>query len=79
MHCCHRIQRQEPLDCFAQRLESAAQAIPVIGAVGGAAVNYAFTEYFQDMTRGHFIMRRLERAYGEEIIQAEYMRMAEYL
>lgn len=54
-----------------------AQALPIIGAVGGAAVNYAFIQHFQDMARGHFIVRRLERTYGEEIIQAEYMRMAE--
>jgi hypothetical protein len=25
----------------------AAQAVPVIGALGGAAVNYAFIEHFQ--------------------------------
>jgi hypothetical protein len=53
-----------------------AQALPVIGAVGGAAVNYAFIEHFQDMARGHFIVRRLERAYGEQFIQTEYKRIA---
>ena len=29
--------------------KAAAQAVPVIGALGGAAVNYAFIEHFQDM------------------------------
>ena len=29
----------------------AAQALPVFGALGGAAVNYAFIEHFQDVAR----------------------------
>src|SRR5262245_5894011 len=40
----------------------AAQAIPLVGALGGAAVNYAFIEHFQEVARGHFAVRRLERA-----------------
>jgi hypothetical protein len=27
----------------------AAQAVPVIGAIGGAAVNYAFIDHFQEI------------------------------
>jgi EcsC protein family len=50
----------------------AAQALPVVGALGGAAVNYAFMEHFQDVARGHFTVRRLERLYGEEMIRAAY-------
>jgi len=52
-----------------------AQAIPVIGALGGAAVNYAFIEHFQDIARGHFIVRRLERSYGKELVRTEYERL----
>ena len=52
-----------------------AQAIPVIGALGGAAVNYAFIEHFQDIARGHFIVRRLERTYGKDVVRAEYERL----
>jgi hypothetical protein len=52
-----------------------AQAIPVIGALGGAAVNYAFIEHFQDVARGHFIVRRLERSYGKDLVRAEYERL----
>jgi hypothetical protein len=55
----------------------AAQALPIVGAVGGAVVNYAFMEHFQDMARGHFVVRRLERAYGEKFIKAEYKRLAQ--
>lgn len=53
----------------------AAQAIPVIGAVGGAAVNYAFIEHFQDTARAHFTVRRLERIYGKEVVRDEYERL----
>ena len=52
-----------------------AQAIPVVGAIGGAAVNYAFVSHFQSVARGHFTVRRLERIYGEDLIQAEYERL----
>jgi hypothetical protein len=54
----------------------AAQAIPVVGALGGAAVNYAFIEHFQDVARGHFTVRRLERVYGEGMVRTEYERLA---
>jgi len=54
----------------------AAQAFPVVGALGGAAVNYAFIEHFQDVARGHFIVRRLERAYGKQQVREEYTRLA---
>jgi hypothetical protein len=52
----------------------AAQAVPVIGALGGAAVNYAFIDHFQEMARAHFTVRRLERRYGKEAIRNEYER-----
>jgi hypothetical protein len=50
----------------------AAQAIPVIGAAGGAIVNTLFLDHFQEMARGHFIVRRLERKYGKEIVEKAY-------
>jgi len=53
----------------------AAQAVTVVGAFGGAAINLAFTEHFQDVARGHFTVRRLERVYGAELVQAEYGRL----
>jgi hypothetical protein len=55
----------------------AAQALPVVGALGGAAVNYAFIEHFQEIARGHFTVRRLERVYGKDVVQSEYHRLAE--
>jgi hypothetical protein len=53
----------------------AAQAVPVIGAFGGAAVNAAFADHFQAMARGHFTVRRLERHYGHEVVRFEYERI----
>ena len=35
-------------------------------------MNYAFIEHFQDVARGHFTVRRLERLYGKERIHSEY-------
>jgi hypothetical protein len=52
-----------------------AQSIPLIGAAGGAAVNYAFVDHFQTIARGHFTVLRLERRYGARIIRAEYEQM----
>src|SRR5271154_4747026 len=50
----------------------AAQAVPVIGALGGAAVNYAFIDHFQDVARAHFVVRRLERRYGKDVVRTAY-------
>ena len=49
-----------------------AQAIPVIGAIGGGLVNTIFISHFQDMARGHFAIRRLEREYGAEVVRESY-------
>lgn len=57
----------------------AAQAVPVIGAVGGATVNALFMDHFQDMARGHFIVRRLERRYGADLVLAAYRSLAAQL
>ena len=48
-----------------------------LGALGGAAVNYAFIEHFQEMARGHFTVRRLERVYGKDLVRTEYERLAQ--
>lgn len=53
----------------------AAQAAPVLGAIGGAAINAAFAEHFQTLARGHFIVRRLERAHGPNVVAFEYQRL----
>ena len=37
----------------------AAQAVPVLGAIAGAATNYAYTSYYEDMAHVHFRLRKL--------------------
>jgi hypothetical protein len=50
----------------------AAQAIPVIGAVGGALINTYFIGHFQDIARAHFTIRRLEREHGPAVVRAAW-------
>ena len=50
-----------------------AQTIPVVGAIGGGLVNTLFISHFQDMARGHFAIRALERKYGPDVIRDAYM------
>jgi len=52
--------------------KAAAQAVPAIGAAGGAIINTVFIDHFQDMGRGHFIVRRLERKYGAQVVEKKY-------
>lgn len=50
----------------------AAQAVPVIGAAGGAVINLIFIDHFQAMASGHFVVRRLERKYGYDLVERTY-------
>ncbi|MGN6152454.1 MAG: EcsC family protein [Lysobacteraceae bacterium] len=55
----------------------AAQAVPVIGALSGAALNTLFVDSYQDVARGHFIVRRLEAEHGADVVEAAYRRIVE--
>jgi len=55
--------------------QAAAKAVPVIGAVFGAAINTIFIEHFQQMAKGHFAVRQLERRYGEAAVRQAYERV----
>ncbi|MCE5263848.1 MAG: EcsC family protein [Deltaproteobacteria bacterium] len=52
--------------------KAAATAVPVIGAAGGALINAVFIDHFQNMARGHFVMRGLEKKYGAECVRMVY-------
>jgi hypothetical protein len=52
-----------------------ATLVPALGAAGGAIINMVFLNHFQDVARGHFIVRRLERKYGQDFIRNEYGRI----
>ena len=56
--------------------QTAAKAVPLVGAAGGAVVNVLFMNHFQDMARGHFIVRRLELKYGTELVRQMYESIA---
>lgn len=53
----------------------AAKAIPVVGAAGGSVINVLFMNHFQDMARGHFIVKRYEQVYGWEAVKQVYDRL----
>ena len=55
--------------------KAAAQAIPILGAAGGAVVNALFIGHYQDMARGHFTVRSLERVHGEAAVRVAYERL----
>lgn len=56
--------------------KAAAMAIPALGAAGGAVINSLFISHFQDMARGHFIVRRLERLYEPELVRQAYLQLS---
>jgi hypothetical protein len=51
----------------------AAQALPILGAAAGATINTLFIDFYQDMAKGHFIVKRLEKVYGEAVVQKNYL------
>ncbi len=53
-------------------LKFSAQLAPAVGGVAGSTINYIFIDHFQDKARGHFIVRRLERAHGPDAVRAAY-------
>lgn len=60
---------------FGVRLTQAqtAKIVPVLGAFTGAGINTLFLDYYQSVAKGHFTVRRLQRIYGAEIVEAAYM------
>ena len=49
--------------------KAAAQAVPILGAVGGGLVNALFMDHFQDTAEAHFTVRQMERKYGIEPVE----------
>ncbi|OAN72318.1 protein EcsC [Sulfitobacter sp. EhC04] len=50
----------------------AAQTVPVLGAVAGAATNYAYTSYYQEIAQVHFGLRKL--AIDADVPHAELLK-----
>lgn len=67
------IARVAPRLSLALGQKLAAQTVPVLGAVAGAATNYAYTSYYQQMAHVHFGLLRLARQTGiprAELVEA---------
>lgn len=56
----------------------AAQSLPVVGAVSGASVNFLFIQHYQKMANAHFLIRALERQYGEALVEEYYKEIVNY-
>ncbi|MCG8707881.1 EcsC family protein [Brenneria sp. 4F2] len=73
------------IDVVAARLgititeKMAAQIVPMIGAASGAAINTLFISHYQNMAKGHFIIKRLEQKYGEDEIKSAYVQLKNQL
>ena len=50
----------------------AAQAVPVLGAVSGAALNAAFLNYYREIARIRFALMRLAETHGAEPVLAAF-------
>ena len=50
----------------------AAMGLPIVGALGGAAINAVFMDHFQDVAWAHFLVRSLERKYSPEAIRQRW-------
>jgi hypothetical protein len=44
----------------------------VLGAAGGAVLNYGFSNYYRQCARHHFTLRALEVKYGSADVQREF-------
>ncbi len=51
------------------------QSIPIMGAFSGALINTMFMDHFQNMARGHFIIRRMERKFDKDIVRENYKKL----
>jgi hypothetical protein len=55
----------------------AAQAVPVVGAVTGAALNAAFLSYYRELARVRFALLKLSEEHGTETVLAAFGKAVE--
>jgi hypothetical protein len=56
---------------------AAVRLIPIVSAATSATVNTIYMHHFQSMASAHFTVRKLERCYGKNMVQAQYDNFAE--
>lgn len=54
----------------------ALQMMPAIGAISGALVNTVFMAHYQNAARGHFIVKRLEKTHGIDMVREAYEKLS---
>jgi EcsC protein family len=54
----------------------ALQAVPLVGAAGGALVNSVFLDHYEKLARAHFTIRRLERVHGSSLIRSAWKELS---
>lgn len=54
----------------------AAKAVPIVGAAAGSTINILFMDHFQNLAKGHFIVKRLEKAHGTDTVRGLYQSIA---
>lgn len=52
--------------------KAAGMLVPGLGAAAGATINLMFMQHFQDVSCGHFTVRRLEREYGSAAVRSAW-------
>lgn len=70
------IQQVAPPVAAALGRKLAGQVVPVLGAVTGAGINFAFMSYYQEMARVRFALKRLASVHGEEEVLAAWRERA---
>lgn len=49
-----------------------AEALPLVGALGGGAINALFSDFFMSAARYHFGLLHLEETYGHDAVEVAY-------
>lgn len=49
-----------------------AEALPIVGAAGGAGINLLFNDFFTLSAKYHFGIKNLEAKYGKEVVEKAY-------
>lgn len=50
----------------------AAQAVPIVGAVSGAAMNAAYLSYYREIARVRFELLNLSKVHGTDTVESEF-------
>lgn len=50
----------------------AAQAVPILGAVSGAAMNAAYLSYYREIARVRFALLNLAKLHGTDLVESEF-------